>query len=249
MQDMPPYIPGELTDRIIGFLHDPRTLCNCSLVCRAWLPASRYALFHTIRIRNAAQMGSLADRAETMGPYLAATRIVRLRASGGARSTILTLHAFLSVLHGCFPGLEALRVYAVKISPDTSIRLDPSLLSQFARLKEFYLNDCFVPPLYDLLRIIAALPALERLYLFSISLRFLGNAGEEAPDLAVFERTALRSLHLQWERPGHSIASVAPPARDFVVFDVFLSVLCVTRTPSTIEDVVLMPSPRSHIGE
>ncbi|TFK92621.1 hypothetical protein K466DRAFT_480270 [Polyporus arcularius HHB13444] len=44
---MPPYLPGEITDYIIGSVSvwEKSTLCNCSLVCHAWLPASRHRLF------------------------------------------------------------------------------------------------------------------------------------------------------------------------------------------------------------
>ncbi|KAK0447813.1 uncharacterized protein EV420DRAFT_1246316, partial [Desarmillaria tabescens] len=41
--------PPELCDRIIDFLHrDHKALEACSLVCRAWIPASRFHLFECI---------------------------------------------------------------------------------------------------------------------------------------------------------------------------------------------------------
>ena len=41
-------LPAELTDRVIDHLHtDKLALANCSLVCRTWLPASRYHFFQT----------------------------------------------------------------------------------------------------------------------------------------------------------------------------------------------------------
>src|SRR5271170_2648382 len=43
-----PRLPAELTDRVIDHLHSDRlTLARCSLVCKTWLPASRYHLFNT----------------------------------------------------------------------------------------------------------------------------------------------------------------------------------------------------------
>ena len=43
--------PQELFDTIIDrHFHDRHTLATCSLVCKAWLPASRYHLFHTIKL-------------------------------------------------------------------------------------------------------------------------------------------------------------------------------------------------------
>ena len=49
-----PKLPMELTDAILDQLHgDKRTLFNCSVVCSSWLQASRYHLFHSLRIDNA----------------------------------------------------------------------------------------------------------------------------------------------------------------------------------------------------
>lgn len=45
-------LPQELIELIIDFAHDdPRTLRSCALVCRAWLPSSRYHLFSSIIVR------------------------------------------------------------------------------------------------------------------------------------------------------------------------------------------------------
>ncbi|OCH94035.1 hypothetical protein OBBRIDRAFT_723682, partial [Obba rivulosa] len=49
-------LPPELTDRIIDFLYgDKYTLAACGLVCRAWVPASRFHLFHSVRLRTKRQ--------------------------------------------------------------------------------------------------------------------------------------------------------------------------------------------------
>lgn len=43
--------PAELQDMIIDHLHDDKeTLASCSLVCKSWLPASRFHLFRKIRL-------------------------------------------------------------------------------------------------------------------------------------------------------------------------------------------------------
>jgi hypothetical protein len=45
-------IPQELFERFIDFLHgDKNSLSRCSIVCRAWLPASRYHLFDPLILR------------------------------------------------------------------------------------------------------------------------------------------------------------------------------------------------------
>jgi hypothetical protein len=45
-------LPPELTDHIIAFLHDRETLKACSLVCKNWLPSSRYSLFGRLVLRS-----------------------------------------------------------------------------------------------------------------------------------------------------------------------------------------------------
>ena len=44
-------LPQELIDTVIDYhFHDRPTLVTCSLVCKAWLPSSRYHLFHTVKL-------------------------------------------------------------------------------------------------------------------------------------------------------------------------------------------------------
>jgi len=44
-------IPNEIEDRILDFLHDSKpTLKACALVCKAWLPTSRYHLTPVIKL-------------------------------------------------------------------------------------------------------------------------------------------------------------------------------------------------------
>jgi hypothetical protein len=50
---MPSAIPQELSDMILDFLHDDvAALCSAGLVCKSWLPASRFHLFSKIKIRG-----------------------------------------------------------------------------------------------------------------------------------------------------------------------------------------------------
>ncbi|KAJ7062298.1 hypothetical protein C8F01DRAFT_1252123 [Mycena amicta] len=46
-------LPPELTDHTLDFLHDDLpSLRTCSLVCRAWVPASRFHLFQNVTLRR-----------------------------------------------------------------------------------------------------------------------------------------------------------------------------------------------------
>jgi hypothetical protein len=50
---MPPAIPQELSDMIIDFLHnDVSALCSAGLVCKSWLPTSRFHLFSRIQLSS-----------------------------------------------------------------------------------------------------------------------------------------------------------------------------------------------------
>jgi len=46
-----PTLPNEIQDRILDFLYDSNSdLKTCALVCRAWVPASRYHLFSKVEL-------------------------------------------------------------------------------------------------------------------------------------------------------------------------------------------------------
>lgn len=48
---MAPYLPPELTDHIIDYLHDDScALATCALTCRQWLPAARYHSFGAVTL-------------------------------------------------------------------------------------------------------------------------------------------------------------------------------------------------------
>jgi len=56
-------LPSELTDTIIDYLYDDKeALAACSLVCRSWVPGSRYHLFCSITV--------VADSHLAFGPFI-----------------------------------------------------------------------------------------------------------------------------------------------------------------------------------
>ena len=78
-RNMLPMIPQELSDLILDFLHDDvAALCSAGLVCRSWLPASRFHLFSDIKL----QMDNVHHRLEvicaecsTIPPYILSLKI------------------------------------------------------------------------------------------------------------------------------------------------------------------------------
>jgi hypothetical protein len=62
-----PVLPFELCDLIMDFLFDDRgSLCNCSLVCSAWLPTTRLHLFNTIKMSQFKPRNGLPDALRTI---------------------------------------------------------------------------------------------------------------------------------------------------------------------------------------
>lgn len=56
---MSSYIPPELIDQIIDYLHnDPKSLNACALAARDWLPSTRYHRFRSIRFHSAKKIDS-----------------------------------------------------------------------------------------------------------------------------------------------------------------------------------------------
>ena len=68
-----PTIPQELSDMILDFLHnDVAALCNAGLVCKSWLPSSRFHLFSEIWLSSLEHHGLELTCVEgsTIPPYI-----------------------------------------------------------------------------------------------------------------------------------------------------------------------------------
>ena len=66
-------IPQELSDMILDFLHnDVAALCNAGLVCKAWIPASRFHLFSKIRLFSLVhhRLELICAEGSTIPPYI-----------------------------------------------------------------------------------------------------------------------------------------------------------------------------------
>jgi hypothetical protein len=76
-RNMIPAILQELSDVILDFLHnDVAALCSAGLVCRSWLPASRFHLFSEIDLVNHVRAGApnilelICAEGSTIPPYI-----------------------------------------------------------------------------------------------------------------------------------------------------------------------------------
>ncbi|KAI0716995.1 hypothetical protein C8Q76DRAFT_726210 [Earliella scabrosa] len=162
------YIPPELTDVIIGFIMDRKTLYNCCLVSTQWLPASRQQLFRAIDLDSAERCTLFIARVlhdESQRPYLRLVRSLDL-SEGPSLSTKaprLGRAAILFSLAGQLPALVELTIRAKAWGNDHAFLTEPLLFSQFSSLHKLVLMVCSFPSFAYVRRVITALPRLRDL--------------------------------------------------------------------------------------
>nr|VWP02230.1 Peroxisomal biogenesis factor 6 (ClaPEX6) (Peroxin-6) [Ganoderma boninense] len=184
-------LPNELFDAIISRVparagrlgpEEKKTLLNCTLVCRDWLPASRHALFSCVVLNSPAAWDSFLRcvvNAEGGRPWLASIRQLEFNTDKWR-----TIHNdgedvpaqpisewrgqyIIPVLAGQLPNLEVLwlTVNWERCQPHPSTF---GMFSQFTSLHELYLVDCSFPSFCTFRRILASLPALKALGCHSV---------------------------------------------------------------------------------
>lgn len=122
-------IPPEITDRILDLLYnDHATLRSCSLVCKEWLPSSRFHIFDTLELPDLSTQHKFADLLEStpeIGGYLRTLDI-----------KFLDKHPFICEQ---FSNLTTLTI----TTPDDFGPNFAALISCFPRLKHLALRHCF----------------------------------------------------------------------------------------------------------
>ena len=120
----PHRVPKEITDIIISLLHTGnshayKSLCNCALVCRDWLPASRHYLLKDIGLDSDRQYSLFVSnvvRSPKMSTWFPSTRQITLGAfpedekSLDGRDMQTASRLCLRELGGKFPKLEVLEI-------------------------------------------------------------------------------------------------------------------------------------------
>jgi hypothetical protein len=153
--------PSELTDIVIDYLHSDReALTACALVCKVWLPASRYHLFYTIHVdeQNVTQFFEILDtpRCISWRPYIRHLDITGIR-----RYTVSLLdEAALSTLSTIYT-IEALSLRNFNGYDGASFA---RLSSTFPRVKELKISHGFFHSFSHCMRIATSFP-LEHLTL------------------------------------------------------------------------------------
>ena len=180
-QTVPPYIPKEITDIIISLfptdnpVNSYGPLCNCALVCRDWLPASRHHIFVNVWLRSDRQYNLFVSnviRSPTVSFWLPSTRrivLFPLTHSYKTPTDDMKMHVasslFMHQLGGKFPNLEQLQLINLdwgisgrSISPRMFI-----VLSAFASVRTLSLKRVRFPSSGTMRCAITALPSLNDL--------------------------------------------------------------------------------------
>lgn len=161
---MPEFIP-EIVDMIIDHLHDDKaSLLTCSTVCRTWLPACRFHLFHTVTLNdilNKSLFGNFCSHLHNytqIGPCVRELQVVGI--SGSPRCiSLLDLGSLLAKL----PNLHTLKLYSVMWN--TSNNLSTECFTSQA-LRTLHISNTKLPSgVQAVLHIIELFPALEKFYM------------------------------------------------------------------------------------
>lgn len=185
-------LPIEIHERIIGLLESGRsagTVANCALVCRQWLPFSRYKLYHVVRLDNFRQwirFRNLMLTTDESLPIAGYLRMVReLDIHGDSRDVSTGTLRWKRVKwdkNEQRPWVHlALEYSSARLSRSTKIHLTNIDWSQtwnpiiccanFSALTTLVLSGCRFSDVRQLHRFVAAFPSLGDLSLFQLSLR------------------------------------------------------------------------------
>ncbi|KAG7440772.1 uncharacterized protein BT62DRAFT_956674 [Guyanagaster necrorhizus] len=174
-------LPTELCNLVIDHLHDSKpSLLACSLVCRAWIPESRFHLFHEVKLyRDTAD--SFFQLFESQHATLGSGYIRELDVAqntvtrhGSLEGDLLDGRAFQGVLTRCptdvFTHVQKLSVTWVGWWTLTNAE-KLSIGHRFKSVTELRLWMVLFETDEELLALIASFPALEVLFLQTIRFR------------------------------------------------------------------------------
>ncbi|KAK0436766.1 hypothetical protein EV421DRAFT_1830825 [Armillaria borealis] len=168
-----PRFPPELFDRFIDFLHhDNEALKACSLVCRAWIPASRFHLFEwlsfdIVRPIYARNKGSYEDKVKLLDSSFCTLfkHIREIYIDGlmpdGYRVPIPSWLQPLAQHLNRFTGVTVLHLCAMSTSSIRYIIDAPSFTSRITNLS---LDRVICSTFNDLPYMLSYFPRLERLH-------------------------------------------------------------------------------------
>ncbi|KAJ7634149.1 hypothetical protein DFH06DRAFT_1479277 [Mycena polygramma] len=162
--------PREILDLILAEFQmghprsvERRTVAACGLVCKHWLPSSRYILFGDVEFDDRALRTFFNVVGNSLFPILNSIRSISLWLEGTA------LDEALERL-GPLPQVTALRVRAIHFqNPAFLARTFPTISALIFERSSTVLEPAFttspLPPLSSILRVVSLFPSLESLTL------------------------------------------------------------------------------------
>ena len=155
-----PHLPPELFDIIVDFLHDDEeSLVNCSLVCKNWLPVTRYHIFKNLLLDrwNVEEfVDMITHPSATVAPYIHRLTIDQ----GKARYRHVLHRAFLRLPR--FNLLHKLELRNVQWGNIPTDVVD-SLVSAFQRVADMELSNCTFDDPTHLMSVITRFKSLKRI--------------------------------------------------------------------------------------
>ncbi|KAJ7105398.1 hypothetical protein C8R43DRAFT_1046736 [Mycena crocata] len=193
-------LPRELCDLVVDYLHAERaTLSACALVCRAWVPASRFHLFAHIVLSDTAGHAAARLNALLGSPHATLAGAVRsldlfnalapIQIRGPPADAPLRVKTLLEIV----PRIVQLRhVHTLALSD-----LPFDVLPAFARVRTLRLQDATAGP--GLLRLATCFPSLTHLTLervHAIPYRTISPSVVPMPRLMKLRRLTVRGSSL-----------------------------------------------------
>lgn len=157
-------IPPELADNIMDYLYDDKhALAHCSLVCRAWLPPTRYHLFRKISLRPWDADGFLELLDSPHCTILNFVRDLHIAEGGGrfGHSDRQWVHEAMPILVRLF-AVESLHIRDWSLE-GLGVKEKAMLPSGFKQVKTLDLTSVHLDTFERAVELLSAFPALERI--------------------------------------------------------------------------------------
>ncbi|KAF8530692.1 hypothetical protein JB92DRAFT_2782395, partial [Gautieria morchelliformis] len=180
-------LPGELIDQVIDHLHDDSpSLRACCITCRAWVPSSRFHIFHDIVLpaKRADALALILETSPHIAPLVRSLAII----NPWPDAKYNYLDAVIPAIAPKLTRLKTLRLRCVTLT-----KQDPKVLSalihNFSTLQELHIPSATFNSFRDFAALIVAHPFLECLEVGFVSWKSVAteshweNVFQEYPDL------------------------------------------------------------------
>lgn len=164
-------LPAELADAIIDHLYgEYSALAACALVCKAWLPASRYHFWRDMRLTCSAEevkrFTELLSISPEVAHYIRTVQLVGRCVDAYAHLESDVLHTALETLSR-LPALASVALVGLRFRERAGTSLPAHARSPppLAGVAALAIRDCTFPGFSDLATVVRACPALAALRL------------------------------------------------------------------------------------